>query len=70
MRTWLNSPQIKDTIGVFHLLIMVKKPGMHHGYGLCTLQRETLSLPGERFIGVEILRKSVLTAIQYPLDTG
>ena len=30
---------------------------------------EALPLPGEWFIGVEILRKSVLT-IQYPLDTG
>lgn len=31
---------------------------------------EALPLPGEWFIGVEILRKSVLTPIQYPLDTG
>ena len=29
---------------------------------------EALPLPGEWFIGVEILRKSVLTPIQYPLD--
>lgn len=31
---------------------------------------EALPLPGEWFIGVEILRKSVRTPIQYPLDTG
>lgn len=51
---------------------MLKLIGKHHRHVLCFLlqQSKALPLPGERFIGVEILRKSVLTPIQYPLDTG
>lgn len=51
---------------------MLKLIGKHHGHVLCLLlqQSEALPLPGEWFIGVEILRKSVLIPIQYPLDTG